>query len=234
MNRINRAMMTIGTNGSAIPLPAPSASDQPAPARPTLVELVITHPLLTTAIAGARQWQQRRREQADAGLPARSSLVLVAAAGDTPNQTGCGCGKTHIARACLWSIAHVIDGEPIAPVGRFFTADQLIQRLDASTPASAEIARAPIVVIDDVGAEQQIPYVPAVRQDDERQARYYKILEHCYTEGIAVVITGNMRLAELPAHIGGRAWSRLLEMAPQGQMIDMTGVPDYRRAKGGR
>lgn len=232
MQRIGKLLIP-GANGNA-PFPEPSVSDQPAPVRPTLTELVITHPLLSTAISGARQWQQRRREQADAGLPTRSSLVLVAAAGDAPQQTGYGCGKTHIARACLWSIAHLIDGEPIAPVGRFFTADQLIQRLDAGTPASAEIGHAPIIVIDDVGTEQQIPYVPAARQVEERQARYFKAIDYCYVEGVSVIITANMRLHELPSHIGGRAWSRLLEMSPQGQIIDMTGVPDYRRAQGGR
>lgn len=203
--------------------------------RPTISELVVTHPRVQVAIDAARAWQRRRREQTDAGLPARSSLVLVAAAGNDPlRQTGYGCGKTHIARACLWSIAHLIDGEPVAPVGRFFTADQLIQRLDAGTPASAEIGRAPIIVIDDVGTEQQIPYVPAARQDDERQARYFKAVDYCYTEGVSVIITGNMRLNELQVHMGGRAWSRLLEMAPTGQMVDMTGVPDYRRHEGGR
>ena len=203
--------------------------------RPTISELVVTHHRVQVAIDAARAWQQRRREQADAGLPTRSSLVLVAAAGSDPlKQTGYGCGKTHIARACLWTIAHLIDGEPVAPVGRFFTADQLIQRLDAGTPASAEIGHAPIIVIDDVGTEQQIPYVPSARQDDERRSRYFKAIDYCYTEGISVLITGNMRLNDLQAHMGGRAWSRLLEMAPTGQMVDMTGVPDYRRREGGR
>lgn len=227
--------------GRAVSAPQPpqevEVHPDAAPAR--LDELDLSwHSMVATAVAAARTWQQRRRQQAVAGQKQNASLILVstAVAGDV-NRSGYGCGKTHIARACLWSIAYVIDGQPIAPAGKFFMAGDLVNRLDGETHASAEIADAEIVVIDDAGDTEGL--IPFVRQDErtqivERQARYFKLIDYCYAAGVSLIITGNLTLDALARHVGGRAWSRLLEMAPAGQMIDLTGVPDYRRKAGGR
>lgn len=222
---------------TAVPEPLePVIEIDKIPAR--LNELDTTwHPAVKTAVSAARKWQIRRRVQVANNRRAYASLVLVAkgVTGDI-NCTGYGCGKTHIARSCLWSIAYLMDGEPIAPVGKMFLAEEIINRLDGETQASNELSDAPIIVIDDVGAEGLIPFV---RQDEhiqagERHARYFKLLDYCYNAGISVIITGNLTLDALATHVGGRAWSRLLEMAPAGFMIDMTGVPDYRRRQSGR
>jgi hypothetical protein len=220
----------------------PAASEDPKPERTVplarLGELETDgRPLLTTAIKAARAWQKRRREQAAAGQPANASLVLLATA--VPNdrdRTGYGCGKTHIARACLWSEAYMVGDTPIAPAGRFFLAADILARLDGETRASDEVGDAPIIVLDDVGAEGVIRYV---RQDHEtqtaeRHARYFKLLDFCCTAGKGVIITGNLRPDDLAAHIGGRAWSRLMQMAPAGYIVDLTGTPDYRRHSSGR
>ena len=128
----------------------------------------------------------------------------------------------------------------MAPVGAFFEANRLILELDANERGryiETMLRNRPLVVIDDVGnkgTEQEIPHVSASRQVSERQARYYSVINHCYENGIGVVITSNMTFGELRDHIGGRAYSRLTEMAPKGQWVDMTGVPDYRLKKGGR
>lgn len=193
------------------------------------------HPKVAQAVEMARSWQQRRREQAAAGLPKNASMVLLATAvpGDL-NRTGYGCGKTHIATAALWSECLMLDDEPVAPVGKFFMAEQIIANLDGDTPAGAEIGDAPILVVDDVGAEGVIPFVSTVRQEQERHSRYFKLVDYCYKRGVSLVVTGNLTISELAAHIGGRAWSRLLQMAASGFILDMTGVPDYRRRAGGR
>lgn len=243
-----------------------SRSEDVAPERATLSQLDETHhPLVRDAIAAARQWQETRWQQVkayrerwnippDAVLdyyePATSSLVLVATQATTTKsgrtikdetRTGYGCGKTHIARAVLWSIfVSKEDGTPMAPVGAFFEANRLILELDANERGryiETMLRNRPLVVIDDVGnkgTEQEIPHVSAPRQVSERQARYYSVINHCYENGIGVVITSNMTFGELRDHIGGRAYSRLTEMAPKGQWVDMTGVPDYRLKKGGR
>lgn len=221
---------------------APPETDEFAPERTVpmarLDELDTNwHPLVGTAVSAARAWQQHRRQQAANGEPPNASLILVATAvpGDI-QRTGYGCGKTHVARACLWSIAYMVDGHPLAPAGKFFLAESLINRLDGEVPIQAILNDAPIVVVDDVGAEGVIPFV---KQDDksqteERQARYFKLVDHCLNRGVSLILTGNLSIHDLARHVGGRAWSRLLQMAPAGSMVDMTGVPDYRRQVGGR
>lgn len=195
------------------------------------------HPLVEVAVQAARAWQNRRRAQIAAGRKPNASLVLLSTAvpGDI-TRTGYGCGKTHIARACLWSVAYVMDGQPIAPAGKFFVAGDIINRLDGETHASNEVADASIVVVDDVGAEGFIPFVSQdeYKQALERHARYFKLVDYCYSSGVSLIITGNLSLDALAAHVGGRTWSRLLQMAPAGFMVNLSGVPDYRRKAGGR
>lgn len=204
------------------------------------------HPRVAEAVDLARDWQRRKRKQANA------SLVLVARGieGDV-DRTGYGCGKTHIALACLWSICYTADGQPFLPVGKFYLANDVVSRrhdepISTLLRPKAYLAQQdeetyelmaehpPVVVIDDVGTEERIVYVASANQDAARQARYYELVNHCYTHGISLIITANMPLDQLAQHIGGRAWSRLLEMAPSGFMLDMSGVPDYRRKVGGR
>ncbi len=197
--------------------------------RPTLDELDTSwHPTVARAVATARDWSRRRQ-----AVPYASLILLAAGVEGSREATGFGCGKTHIARACLWSLCYMLDDEPLAPVGRFFTADDLIQRLDAGTRVGVEMG-GPIVVIDDVGTEQAIPFIAEQRQAAERHSRWFRAVDYAYQHGVALILTGNMRLWDLADHVGGRAWSRLLEMAPAGFMVDMTGCPDYRRRQGGR
>lgn len=225
---------------TAVKAPAPASESTPPAVtaeRVTLAQLDPKHhPMVEKAIKAAREWAKRK--MAGEG---NASLVLVASQVNKPdgtpdiNRTGYGCGKTHIAKAILWSIAYTVDDSPIAPAGKFFEANRLIQALDAETTARDELHGAPIVVIDDVGTEQQIPYIGNdQRQVVERQARYFKVIDYAYKNGVSLVLTGNMTIDELAAHVGGRAWSRLLQMAPKGFMLDLTGVPDYRRKASGR
>ncbi len=155
--------------------------------RTSLDDLEITHPHLQGAIDAARKWADRMR---DGQLNA--SLVLVG---------GNGTGKTSIARAILWSITDVavdFKGDPMPntrqPAGRFFMAGNLIlmlgdyhnQRTGMNYIVRTHdvFGKAPIIVIDDVGAEPVIPYVGLEQQDHERKARYFKVIEHCYTTGV--------------------------------------------------
>lgn len=218
------------TNGATKP-----AERKPAyspPERATLHQLDDkVHPMIAIAVQSARKWQVRRRDTLNA------SLVLVASAveGDV-NRTGYGCGKTHIARAILWSIC-LWDGDvPVAPVGKFHTAANLLELVSegGEHEIAALLGTAPILVIDDVGSEGELPFVSATRQGNEKQARYFRIIDYCYRKGIAVIVTSNLSFPALAGHMGGRCWSRLMEMAPTGYMLDLTGVPDYRRASSGR
>lgn len=196
------------------------------------------HPLVKTACNAARKWSNLKRNGHDG-----ASLILVASSsGET---TGYGCGKTHIARSVLWSIYRTLDdGTPISPVGRFFEAREIIIRLkdekiESLIPPPVDtpygrIEGCPIVVLDDVGTEGDLSYV--AKEDRERvlHARYFEIINYCYSRQISVVITANLTLQQLRDHIGGRSWSRILQMAPKGLIVDMTGVPDMRPKIGGR
>lgn len=216
-------------------------SDPKIPPRRVLGDLDTSwHPRVAEAVSMARKWQARRRRQSETQQVSpwqkvNASMVLLATKVDgDSSRTGYGCGKTHVALAALWSICYMLDNEPIAPAGRFFVAADLITNLDGDTPIRAEIGDSPIVVIDDVGAEGQIKYIGAGQQEGERHSRYFRLINHCYENNVSMIITANLTADGLAQHIGGRAWSRLLEMAPTGFMLDMTGVPDYRRRTGGR
>ena len=230
--------------GSGLPKPAASfvdmaqpdrRSEPPPEPRPERGPEPITldtldpghHPKVKAAIDAARAWAGRKRNgKMDA------SLVLV---GPT------GAGKTHIARAILWSMTQAAideDGQPIPgtarPMGRFYMADALIQSLDQSTYVSNLVGNAPLIVVDDVGSEQEIEYVAAGAQQREKQHRYFKLVNHCYDWQVSVIITSNLTLAELKDVLGARSWSRLAQMAPAGFMLDLSGVPDYRVQQSGR
>ena len=162
-----------------------------------------------------------------------------------------GTGKTHIAKSILWSIKDEVPGHPesAVPAGRFYMANDLLLKLGAiqdkttgminPVRVSSLVGNAPIVVIDDVGGQQIIPFVASTEQKYERHARYFRFINYCYTDMVSVIITTNMSLANLDKsefanHIGGRAWDRLCQMAPAGFMVGMGSVPSWRVRAGGR
>lgn len=207
------------------------------PGRARIADLDTSHPAMASAVKAAYDWAERKRQGYE-----DASLVLSGPY---------GTGKTHIARAILWSIILEPEGHPEAavPAGRFFLANDLLMRMTPTkeketgmimTPRASDlVGNAPIVVIDDVGGQQILPYVAAADQDDERSARYFRFIDHCYVTQVSVIITTNLSMgggfrSEFAEHIGGRAWDRLNEMAPAGFMVGLDGVPSWRVKKGGR
>ncbi len=190
--------------------------------RVTLDMLDASHPIMVDAVAMCHRWAERKREgYLDA------SLVFVGPV---------GTGKTHLARSVLWSIFNSEDdGTPVSPVGRFYSANDMIQAIDPGLFLATFIPQyCPVLVIDDIGSEQQIPFIGKDGQLDEVSRRYFQVINYCYTWQISVVITSNLSLTRLQEHLGRRCWSRLNEMAPAGFMIDLTGAPDWRMLQSGR
>lgn len=181
------------------------------------------HPKMREACEAASDWSKVRKDG-----NRRASLVLIAGEQDARVATGYGCGKTHIALASLhcdcWCAGDTIAG----PVGRFYTASEMMDELGKRQPMSNIAKPDTIVVIDDVGTEQTLEYVAAGAQEIEMQNRYFRIINHAYSEGVSIIITANLALSGLILRLGGRAWSRLQQMCPPGCIVDMTGVPDYR------
>ena len=195
------------------------------------------HQQVATAVQAARDWKTRM-----IGGDLDASLVLSGPY---------GTGKTHIAKSILWSTVYTVEGKPdvVVPVGRFFIANELLTRLapsqDKITNAlemprpSSLVGNAPMVIIDDVGGQQIIPYVSRDDQDGERHARYFRFIDYCYTAMVSVIITTNLSIegledSQFARHIGGRAFDRLSEMAPVGFMVGLDGVPSWRQKQGGR
>jgi DNA replication protein DnaC len=188
--------------------------------RVTLTTLDTSHPEVKTAVKAARAWANRKPDFPEA------SLVLCG---------NYGTGKTHIARAILWSICYTVDGEPVSPIGKFFAANDLIQLLKAgNSPRDLLGTDCPILVIDDAGSEQNIEFVAAKAQDKELEARYFRVVDYCNQHNISIIITSNLDPDSLAAVMGGRAWSRLMQMAPKGFVVTMFEAKDYRIKASGR
>jgi len=67
-----------------------------------------------------------------------------------------------------------------------------------------------------------------------RYLSLFRVIDWAYGNGVPLVITSNLTIQELAGHVGRRAWDRLMQMAPTGQMVDMSGVPSWRVKAGGR
>ncbi len=214
------------SNGASLPAIAPIEKTTP---RAQLSELNTTHPLMRKAVEAARGWAERKRSGVG-----NASLVLCGPV---------GTGKTHIARAILWSIVYTVDGQIIAPTGKFWHAVDMLMMFNPVRNdwggyevaySGSLLGNASLVVLDDVGAEQAIPFVTAADQAAERASRYFRMIDYCYTRGISVIITSNLAPDALAQHTGRRVWDRLQEMAPRGYIVDLAGLPSYRVKAGGR
>lgn len=222
------AVLRATTNEPPLRIPASEQKGRVVQ-RASLKDLDKSHPLVTAAVEMVYRWRDRKQAGHD-----DASLVLCGPY---------GTGKTHIARAVLWSMCYTVDDSPVAPMGKFFHASDLLLKLSPTktewggteVPRPGDfIGNIPILVIDDVGSEQAIPFVAKDDQASELQARYFRVIDYCYQWKISLVITSNLSIPQLEAHIGGRCWDRLCEMAPKGFMADLTGVPSWRQKESGR
>lgn len=244
------------TNALAASAPEP----EPAQTRQrfTLGQLNINrHASVAAAVRKARYWQIEKLSGRNYGI----SLVLCGSNGIGKTHIARALWWTYICQAVD------LDGNPLPgtelPTGRWFDADRLMALLgqtrdpETNMVTTAQAANVigpkiaptqhngvPLIVIDDVGSESTIPFVGKDDQAAERQARYFKAIDYCYQsdEGagirpISVIITSNLPVNELEAHLGRRCWDRLLQMAPkkpESMIFDMGNVPSYRKQAGGR
>ncbi len=221
---------------------------------PTLNDLDTGHhPQVADAVQAAKDWQAAKEDHP--GL----SLILAG-----PN----GIGKTHIAQAILWTIVEYPEGldDIYVPAGRMFTASNLIVELGPTVSEDGRthppridglVGRAPIIVIDDLGAQVSMPYIKGDMQAEEIQIRLFLFLEHCMkrtridrhwengsdAEVVAdppsLIITTNLDIAggkrsEFAQYVGPRVWDRLQLICPVGYIVNMRDVPSYRQKVAGR
>jgi len=179
------------------------------------------------AINGMKNWSAQQK-----AAPSPLSAMLMSA--PTPNTTGFGVGKTHLAKAAgyeafsevFWS--GNVNSSFINWQGKFFTSAEIVQE-----DALSRIGKSKVVIIDDVGRETTIKFVAAVEQIAERQKRYFSVIDYCYQRKIPMILTSNLGRNEFLEAVGGAAFSRLLEMVRPEFMFNLAGVPDHRAKIGG-
>lgn len=186
--------------------------------------------ILEKAIKAARAYTEAVRDDAR-GL----ALIMLAGPveGDTV-RTGYGCGKTTLARIILYATSYYYppprrEDLKIHQRGWFIESRALMERFADRDISGPVPGRSPLI-IDDVGREGTLRFEK--RDPDlqlqEKQDRYYTVVDQCYKKGQNLVITSNMSAKELAAFLGGAAWSRLLEMCPPQFRVNMTGIRDMR------
>lgn len=130
-----------------------------------------------------------------------------------------GTGKTHQAYGALRHIAD--SGCPVVN-WRSTTAADLYARLRPGTGADpetafAELADAPLLLLDDLGA---------TRLTEFTEEMTYRLVDHHYNAGTAAIITSNLLPEQFLDRFGKRTNSRLRQMC---QLVDL-GTADRRTA----
>jgi len=137
--------------------------------------------------------------------------------------TGYGTGKTHLASA----IAGVMSERRYSVVS-WSVPDALSQIRSTYNDDGEgtewrivrEATQCDLLVLDELGLE-------SYQNESWHHEKMYRIINARYNRG-PLVVTTNLPPTALSAHLGGAAFSRLWEMAGQGQrVVDMCG-PDWR------
>ncbi len=211
---------------------------------PSLTELKTSHMTphqqagYERVLTNVRKWRQDARSNRGLSFLLSSKQV--------------GVGKTHIAKAVNSSFCRVIgDMEYVDDVPKFrveyrsrlYTARHLIHLLggdEQQTLWDIVPKHVQCLVIDDLGREGYIDYVKADQQTQEKQSRYFHLINHLYEtrrngqHPVNIFITTNLTTDEVQELLGDANWSRLLEMCPRGYITEMDGLTDYRRVASGR
>ncbi len=211
---------------------------------PSLSELTTNHmshekrQRFERLIISVRKWRQ--------DAPTNSGLSFLLSSKQV------GVGKTHIAKAVNASFCRVVGNmQYIGDVAQFrvehrsrlFTARQLINLLGGDAQKDLwEIVPKHVtcLVIDDLGREGYLDYVKADQQGQEKESRYFHLINHLYETRkngrfpVNLFITTNLTANEVQTLLGEASWSRLLQMCPKGYIVEPGELDDYRRIVSGR
>jgi DNA replication protein DnaC len=129
---------------------------------------------------------------------------------------GVGSGKTHMAAA--WALEAAAAGDVIHWVNAAAHLSAIRANFNGGPQVEtpAEIARADLVVIDDLGAERPTEWV---------RESLYVLVDAIYEQERRLIVTSNLKLSQIARLLGERIASRLAEMCP---VVTLDG-PDRRR-----
>ena len=188
---------------------------------------------LETAVQAVKGFVESLKDK-----PGQALLMIASEVAGDSGCTGFGCGKTTLAKIAHYANAgtYWVPDEPgtfwVRPYGTMYEAREVMALFDRDNfdlkRTFADFGN--LVVIDDVGREGSLRWE---RRDPELQAqekrdRYYNIIDYCYENKVSLILTSNMTSRELAEFLGGASWSRLLQMAPKSNRLNLTGLPDMR------
>ncbi|MGH4028741.1 ATP-binding protein [Actinomycetota bacterium Odt1-20B] len=188
------------------PLPALQAAEAHIPAR--YRDAVADHPAVTAWV----------RQVARAGRPGPGGAPGIAQGRSLLIVGTTGTGKTHQAYGAVRSL--IIAGVRLRWTAT--TAADLYATLRPRPGHDGErelttLARCPLLIIDDLGAAKSSEWTEEITE---------RLINRRYNEMLPTLITTNLGMTDLRAHIGDRAASRLAEMTDK---VILDG-PDRRRA----
>ncbi|MFJ8602260.1 ATP-binding protein [Streptomyces shenzhenensis] len=188
------------------PIPALQAAQDRIPARYQVA--VADHPAVAAWVRGIARAGRPGPEGAP-GIAQGRSLLIV---GTT------GTGKTHQAYGAVRSL--LLAGVRLR--WKATTAADLYAELRPRPGHDGErelmdLARCPLLIIDDLGAAKNSEWTEEITM---------RLVNRRYNEMLPTLVTTNLGMADLCAHIGDRVASRLSEMSDK---VILDG-PDRRRA----
>lgn len=179
------------------------------------------HPDLRPAAATVIEWYN-----------AESGAIIL--------EGGCGCGKTHIAKAVLkasggpFPVLRWLENGGVETVKNavFYAEADLLsdirQSYNGHSASEQSIIggcqRARLLILDDIG-------VGYIKEESQRwyEDIMWRIFDTRATGNLATLITTNLSPVELKARLGERAYSRLQQMlGRRDRIVNLFGVPDYR------
>ncbi|MFM9371879.1 ATP-binding protein [Streptomyces sp. Da 82-17] len=188
------------------PVPALQAADGRIPAR--YREALADHPAVTAWV----------RDVAQAGRPGPGGVPGIAQGRSLLIAGTTGTGKTHQAYGAIRSLL----AEGVRLRWKAVTAADLYAELRPRPGHDGErefmeLARCPLLFIDDLGAAKTSEWTEEITM---------RLINRRYNEMLPTLLTTNLGMADLRAHIGDRVASRLTEMTDK---VILDG-PDRRRA----
>lgn len=155
-----------------------------------------------------------------------------------------GVGKTHLVSCLAFYLIEKTEAVSVTRDGyyrkykcpvQFITETALLSKIRATYNRNNEdyqeteddvynkLSAYHVLIIDDVGKVRPKDY-------SFLQGVYFRIIDQRYTQEQVIILTTNLSLMDLEAHIGGACADRLKDMCGPGNIIKMTGK-SYRGVK---
>ncbi|WP_328912489.1 MULTISPECIES: ATP-binding protein [unclassified Streptomyces] len=200
LDRMARILVARGIDPTAAAL-----ADEPEPYSPPTGLVAGMPPRYRGAVADHPQVLAWCREvAAQAAAPSLGARRQVATGPSLLMAGVVGAGKTYQAYGAVRALA----GAGVGVRWRATTAADLYAELRPRAGADSErelaaVARVPVLILDDLGAAKASEWVEEIT---------YRLVNRRYNHCLPTLITSNLAIKDLRAHVGDRVASRLAQM----------------------